>query len=44
MSRLSGVYQIGGFTLLGMVLIGMSYLYQYLRKQGFFDSSRSQQS
>jgi uncharacterized membrane protein len=38
MHRLAGLYQIAGFILLGIVLIGVSYLYQFLRKQGFFEN------
>jgi uncharacterized membrane protein len=39
MSTLEKIYRIAGFIVLGLVLIGVSYLYQYLRKTGFFEKS-----
>lgn len=41
MSTLEKIYRIAGFIVLGLVLIGVSYLYQYLRKTGFFEKSPS---
>lgn len=41
MSTLEKVYRIAGFIVLGLVLIGVSYLYQYLRKTGFFEKTSS---
>ncbi|OHB55039.1 MAG: hypothetical protein A2Y07_01390 [Planctomycetes bacterium GWF2_50_10] len=35
--KLEGLYQIASFVMLGAVLIGLSYLYQFLRKKGFFE-------
>ena len=40
-NTLEKIYRIAGFIVLGLVLIGVSYLYQYLRKTGFFDKSAS---
>jgi uncharacterized membrane protein len=42
MSTLEKIYRIAGFIVLGLVLIGVSYLYQYLRKTGFFEKSSSE--
>ena len=35
-SKLENVYRIAGFVVLGVTLLGMSYLYQYGVKKGFF--------
>ena len=32
------VYRIAAFLATGVTLVGVSYAYQYLRKQGFFDA------
>lgn len=32
-------YRIAGFLATGLALVGVSYLYQYLKKMGFFDSA-----
>ncbi len=32
------VYRIAGFLVTGLALVGVSYLYQYLRKKGFFEA------
>ncbi len=32
------VYRIAGFLVTGLALVGISYLYQYLKKTGFFDT------
>lgn len=31
-------YRIAGFLVTGLALVGVSYLYQYLRKKGFFEA------
>jgi uncharacterized membrane protein len=41
MSTLEKIYRFAGFIVLGLVLIGVSYLYQYLRKTGFFEKTPS---
>jgi uncharacterized membrane protein len=33
-------YRIAGFLATGLALVGVSYLYQYLKKTSFFDSAR----
>ena len=33
-------YRIAGFLATGLALVGVSYLYQYLKKMGFFDAVR----
>jgi uncharacterized membrane protein len=33
-------YRIAGFLATGLALVGVSYLYQYLKKAGFFDPAR----
>ncbi|MCL5281143.1 MAG: DUF2339 domain-containing protein [Planctomycetes bacterium] len=33
-------YRIAGFLATGLALVGVSYLYQYLKKMGFFDPAR----
>ncbi len=35
---LDTVYRIAGFLVTGLVLVGVSYLYQYLKKTGFFET------
>ncbi len=35
--QLESVYRIAGFLATGLALVGVSYLYQYLRKKGFFE-------
>jgi uncharacterized membrane protein len=35
--QLESIYRIAGFLATGLTLVGVSYLYQYLKKQGFFD-------
>jgi uncharacterized membrane protein len=37
---ISTVYRIAGFLVTGLALVGVSYLYQYLKKQGFFEGVR----
>jgi uncharacterized membrane protein len=33
-------YRIAGFLATGLALVGVSYLYQYLKKMGFFETAR----
>jgi uncharacterized membrane protein len=33
-------YRIAGFLATGLALVGVSYLYQYLKKKGFFEPAR----
>ena len=33
-------YRIAGFLVTGLALVGVSYLYQYLKKKGFFEAVR----
>ncbi|MGH2270230.1 DUF2339 domain-containing protein [Anaerohalosphaeraceae bacterium U12dextr] len=37
MSEVKSIYRITAFFATGLTLVGVSYFYQYLRKQGFFD-------
>ncbi|MFH1616027.1 MAG: DUF2339 domain-containing protein [Planctomycetota bacterium] len=37
MSMLKSVYRIAGFIVLGLAMIAVSFLYQYCKKQGFFE-------
>jgi uncharacterized membrane protein len=37
MSTVKSVYRIAAFLATGLTLVGVSYLYQFLKKQGFFD-------
>ncbi len=37
MSTVKSIYRIGAFLATGIALIGVSYLYQFLKKQGFFE-------
>jgi MFS family permease len=37
-SRVKNVYRIAAFLATGVTLVGVSYLYQFLRKKGFFDA------
>jgi uncharacterized membrane protein len=39
-SRLETAYRIAGFLATGLALVGVSYLYQYLKKMGFFEAVR----
>ncbi|MFC1676358.1 DUF2339 domain-containing protein [Planctomycetota bacterium] len=36
--NIENVYRIAAFLATGVTLVGISYLYQFLRKKGFFDS------
>jgi len=35
--RVATIYRIAGFLATGLALVGVAYLYQYLKKQGFFE-------
>ena len=37
-STVKSVYRIAAFLATGVTLVGVSYLYQFLRKKGFFDA------
>lgn len=39
--ELETAYRIAGFLVTGLALVGVSYLYQYLKKTGFFDAMLS---
>lgn len=38
MSTVKNVYRIAAFAATGVTLVGISYLYQFLKKKGFFDA------
>ncbi len=38
------VYRIAAFLATGLALVGVSYLYQYVRKKGFFDEMLGEES
>jgi uncharacterized membrane protein len=38
MSTVKSVYRIAAFLATGVTLVGVSYLYQCLKKKGFFDA------
>jgi len=44
MSTVKSVYRIAAFLATGITLVGVSYLYQHLKKKGFFDALSAQQS
>ncbi|MBN1457275.1 MAG: DUF2339 domain-containing protein [Sedimentisphaerales bacterium] len=37
-SEVESIYRVGAFLATGMVLVGVSYLYQFLKKKGFFEA------
>ena len=37
-STVKNVYRIGAFFATGITLVGISYLYQFLKKKGFFEA------
>jgi uncharacterized membrane protein len=41
-SAVESVYRIGAFLATGITLVGVSYLYQFLKKKGFFDTILNQ--
>jgi len=36
--EIKNIYRVAAFLMTGVTLVGVSYLYQYLRKKGFFDT------
>ena len=38
MSTVKSVYRIAAFLATGITLVAVSYLYQYLKNRGFFDT------
>jgi uncharacterized membrane protein len=40
--QLDNVYRIAGLLATGLALVGVSYLYQYLKKKGFFETMHSE--
>ncbi len=36
--EIKNIYRVAAFLMTGITLVGVSYLYQYLRKNGFFDT------
>jgi uncharacterized membrane protein len=42
MSTVKSVYRIAAFLATGVTLVGVSYLYQYLKKKGFFEAVLSE--
>jgi len=43
-STVKNVYRIAAFFATGVTLVGVSYLYQFLRKRGFFDTMLAEKS
>ncbi len=43
-STVKNVYRIAAFFATGVTLVGVSYLYQFLRKRGFFDTMLAENS
>ena len=43
-STVKNVYRIAAFLATGVTLVGVSYLYQFLRKRGFFDTMLAEKS
>lgn len=42
--NVKNVYRIAAFLATGVTLVGVSYLYQYVRKKGFFDVMLSEEN
>ena len=42
--QLESIYRIAGFLATGLALVGVSYLYQYLKKKGFFEKMLADKS
>ncbi len=40
---MESVYRIAAFLATGVTLVGVSYLYQYVRKKGFFEAMLGEQ-
>jgi uncharacterized membrane protein len=36
-SQMESIYRVSAFVVTGLTLVGVSYLYQYLKKKGFFE-------
>ena len=36
--EIKNIYRVAAFMVTGVTLVGISYLYQYLKKKGFFDA------
>ena len=43
-STVKSVYRIAAFFVTGVTLVGVSYLYQFLKKKGFFEAMLSENS
>ncbi len=43
-SKVESVYRIAAFLATGVTLVAVSYLYQFLKKKGFFDTMLSEKS
>jgi len=43
-SKVKNVYRIAAFLATGVTLVGVSYLYQFLKKKGFFEAMLSEKS
>jgi uncharacterized membrane protein len=43
-NTVKSVYRIAAFLATGVTLVGVSYLYQFLKKKGFFDAMLSEKS
>jgi len=44
MATVKSVFRIAAFLATGVTLVAMSYLYQYLKKKGFFDAMLAQKN
>lgn len=42
--QLESLYRIAGFLATGLALVGVAYLYQYLKQRGFFEKMRADRS
>ena len=42
MGTVKSIYRIGAFLATGIALVGVSFLYQFLKKQGFFEAMSAQ--
>ncbi len=43
-STVKSVYRIAAFLATGVTLVGVSYLYQFLKKRGFFEAMLAEKS
>ena len=39
-NKIANFYRVGAFLATGLTLVGVSYLYQFLKKKGFFETIR----